>query len=207
MSNANDVNATLSVITGDFNAKSCKWWSLDKGNAEGREINQLINKPIHITKESSSCIDLIFVTSPNLIRETGVELSIFEKCHHNLIYDIIDFKVLLPPSYLREVWNYKNANVNHIQSAVWGIDWEFLFRKANVNKKVDLLTECLKNILHNFIPNRIIKCNYSDPPWMTDVIKSKLKARSYLTSTNMVRQSLTFLCWFIVIMMWKVIKY
>ena len=168
MSNVNDVNATLSVITGDFNAKSSRWWNLDKDNAEGREIksltsacgySQLINRPTQVTKESSSCIDLILATSPNLIRETGVELSIFEKCHHNLIYSIIDFKVPLPPRYLREVWDYKNANVNHIQSAVSNIDWEFSFHGANVNKKVDILNECLKNIYHNFIPNRIIKCN------------------------------------------------
>ena len=67
LSNVNDVNTTLSVITGDFNAKSSRWCSLDKDNAEGQEINsltsacgysQLINKPTHITKESSSCIDL-----------------------------------------------------------------------------------------------------------------------------------------------------
>ena len=100
----------LSVITGDFSAKLSSWWSLDKDNAEGREINcltsacgytQLINKPTHIRKESSSCIDLIFATSPNLIRETGIELSIFEKCHHGLIYGIINFKVPLPQPYLR----------------------------------------------------------------------------------------------------------
>ena len=29
ISNVNDVNTTLSVITGDFNAKSSGWWSLD----------------------------------------------------------------------------------------------------------------------------------------------------------------------------------
>ena len=38
------------------------WWSLDKDNAEGREMNsstsacdysKLINKPTHVTKESS----------------------------------------------------------------------------------------------------------------------------------------------------------
>ena len=84
--------------------------------------SQLINKPTHVTKESFSCIDLIFATSPNLIRETGVELSIFEKSHHNLIYGIIDFKVPLPLPYLREVRDYKNANVNHIQKAVSSID-------------------------------------------------------------------------------------
>ena len=38
-SNVNDVNVTLSVIIGDFNAKLPRWWSLDKDNAEGRKIN------------------------------------------------------------------------------------------------------------------------------------------------------------------------
>ena len=75
LSNVNDVNATFSVIAGDFNAKSSREWSLGKDNAEGREINslssacgysQLINKPTHVTKESFSCIDPIFARSPNL---------------------------------------------------------------------------------------------------------------------------------------------
>ena len=39
VSNANDVNVTLSVISDDFNAQSSRWWSLDKDNAKGREIN------------------------------------------------------------------------------------------------------------------------------------------------------------------------
>ena len=188
----NDVNATLSEITSAFNAKSSRWWTLDKDNAEGREINcltsacgysQLINKSTHVTKECSSCIDLIFATSPNLIKETGIKLSIFEKCHHNLIYGVIDFKVPLPPPCLREVWYYKNANINHIQSAVSSIDWAFLFRGDNVNKKVDALNEFLKTIFDNFIPNRTIKYNYGDPPWITDVLKNKLKEQSFLNKT------------------------
>ena len=69
---------------------------------------------------------------------------------------------------MREVWEYKNANVNHIQSTVSRIEWEFLFGGANVNEKVDILNECLKNIFNNFIRNKIMKCNYKDPPWITD---------------------------------------
>ena len=82
-----------------------------------------------------------------------------------------------------EVWDYKNANVNHIQSAVSSIDWAFLFRGDNVNKKVDALNEFLKNIFDNFIRNRIIKYNYGDPPWINDVIKNKLKEQSFLNKT------------------------
>ena len=107
MSDFNDLNIPLSVITGDFNAISLTWWSLDKENAEGREINslisacgysQIINQPTHMTKDSSSCIDLIFTTSPDLISNIGDELSLIEKC---LIYGVIDFKVPRPPIYLR----------------------------------------------------------------------------------------------------------
>ena len=127
----------------------------------------MINKSTHVTEESSSCIDLIFATSPNLIKETGVELSIFEKCHHNPIYDIIDFKVPLLPPYLREVWDYKNATVNQIQSPVSSIDWEILFHGANVNRIVNILNKCLQNVFYNFIPNLIIKCSYRDRFWMT----------------------------------------
>ena len=64
LSNVNDLNIPLSVITGDFNARSSNWWSLDKKeNAEGREIDsltsacgysQIINQPTHLTKECSS---------------------------------------------------------------------------------------------------------------------------------------------------------
>ena len=190
MSNVNDLNIPLSVITGDFNVRSSKWWSLYKENAEGREISsltsacgysQIINQPTHIKKEYSSCIDLLFTTSPNLINDTGVDLSLFDKCHHSLIYGIIDFKVPLPPLYLREVWDYKNTNSSYIQSAGSNTDWDFLFGGADDNKKVIVLNECLKNILYNFIPNRIIKCNYRHPPWMTDDVKTKLKERSKLT--------------------------
>ena len=40
-----------------------------------------------------------------------------------------------------------------------------------------------KNIFNSFILNRIIKCNYSDPPWIIGVLKIKLKEQSYLTKT------------------------
>ena len=78
------------------------------------------------------------------------------------------------PPYLREGWGYKNANVNHIQSAVSSIDCDFLFGGTNVTK-VDILNNCLKNVFENFNPNRLIICIYRDSPWMTDVTKSKLK--------------------------------
>ena len=94
LSNINDLNPACSVIAGDCNARLLQWWALDKENNEGHEISfltssagysQLIDQPTHITKESSSFIDLIFTSNPSFISASGVELSLYQKCNHNLI--------------------------------------------------------------------------------------------------------------------------
>ena len=56
---------------------------------------------------------------------------------------MVSYMVPLPPSYLRELKDYKNASVNQMRRAVSSTDWEFLFRGANVNKKAYILNKCL----------------------------------------------------------------
>ena len=101
-----------------------------------------------------SCIDLILTSNPRFICAYGVELSLYEKCHHNLIYGKINLNVPLPPPYIREVWEYKNAKVENIQRSVSGIDWNFILQGKTVNQKVNILNECLLNLFHNFISNK-----------------------------------------------------
>ena len=47
---------------------------------------------------SMSCIDLIFCTNQSVISNHGVDVSIFDKCHHNIIYGKINICVPLPPT-------------------------------------------------------------------------------------------------------------
>ena len=86
-------------------------------------------------------------------------MSLLEKCHHNIVYGKLDFKILIPPPYIREVYDYKSASAESIQRFISIIDWDFLFLGKSINKKVDILNECLKNIFHNFVPNKVIKCD------------------------------------------------
>ena len=66
----------MMVLLSDFNAKCTNWYKHDKTNFEGIAIEnissqcglyQVINEPTHISENSSSCIDLIFTSQPNLI--------------------------------------------------------------------------------------------------------------------------------------------
>ena len=74
-------NPFLVVAIGDFNAKSKCWYINDSTTSQGNVLEnitsqfglqQIIKEPTHILDNSSSCIDLIFTSQPNLITESGV---------------------------------------------------------------------------------------------------------------------------------------
>ena len=42
----------------------------------------MINEPTYITKNSSTCIDLLFSSQTNLVIESGVHSSLHPNCNH-----------------------------------------------------------------------------------------------------------------------------
>ena len=113
----------LTVVLGDFNAKSNLWYKNDKTTNEGFKIDgiasqcglhQLINEPTHLTRNASSRIDLIFTSQPNLVMESGVHSSLHENCHHQMTFAKFNLKIYYPPPYEQEVWHYQKANSENI---------------------------------------------------------------------------------------------
>ena len=81
-------------------------------------LQQLIDEPTHICKNSSSCIDLIFTNQPNLIVNRGRHPSLHENYQHKITYAKTNPRVEYPPPYKCHVWNYAKANVNGINKAI-----------------------------------------------------------------------------------------
>ena len=163
----------LTTIIGDSNAKSSNWYSHDKTSFEGSTIesitsqfglHQLINEPTHLLQNSSSCIDLIFTSQPNIVVESGVHPSLHPNCHHQIIFAKFNLKIYYPPPYLREVWHYKEANADLIKRAISNFNWEKAFSNTNIKEKVSLFNKTILNILNNYIPHETIICNDKDPP-------------------------------------------
>ena len=91
----------LSVITGDFNARSSYWWSEDINTSEGLKlhsltsangVSQLINEPTHL-QTSNSCIDLIFTDQPNLSVNSGVHALLNPNCHHQIVHSSFNLNI------------------------------------------------------------------------------------------------------------------
>ena len=88
-------NPICVIFTWDHNCRWTQWWESDSENNEGKlfeplaldlGLHQLISEPTHLIGESKSCIDLIFIYQPNLIIESGVNPSLHDQCHHQIVY-------------------------------------------------------------------------------------------------------------------------
>ena len=101
-----------------------------------------------------SCIDLLFCTKENTVSNYGVDVSIFDKCHHNIFFGKVKIRVPFPPVYIHEVWNYSQANVENIKYAISNFNWSKVFEDLFVDGKVKHLKETLLNIFHNYTPNK-----------------------------------------------------
>ena len=125
--------------------------------------SQMINKPTHSINESSSCIDLIFPSNTTFAKNCGSELSIYEKCHHNIIYRTLYFDIPLPPPYYRDIWDYKPANTESIQKAILTFDWSKAFLHQNPKEKCKILTHVLLNVFKNYIPHKTQNFDHKTP--------------------------------------------
>ena len=101
-------NPYLIVVLGDFNAQTKGWYPLGKTTYEGTRIDgitsqfgleQLIHEPTHIIGERSSCIDLVFASQLNLVVKSGVQSSLHQNCHHQIVFARLNLKVVFPPPY------------------------------------------------------------------------------------------------------------
>ena len=57
-----------------------------------------VNAKCGITKNSSTCIDLLFTSQNNLVIESGVHSSLYPNCHHQIIFAKFDLRIFLSSS-------------------------------------------------------------------------------------------------------------
>ena len=182
-------NPYVSLILGDFNAKNTNWWG-NINDYQGTQIDQIAGMYGYsqiITEATNfephcepSCIDLIFCSQPNLVQKSGTYASLFERCHHQIIFAEINFKVFYPPSYKRNIWDYKNADINKINESLSKVNWDRHLNHKGPNEQIKFLNDSIINVFNNYCPNKIITCQDKDAPWMTDVIKRLLKEKELI---------------------------
>ena len=103
--------------------------------------------------------------------------TLYEICHHNIIYRTLNFNIPLPPSrhrkrypsHYREIWGFKNANIYCIQKAISNFA-----TKSAISQPKRLWIFFL-----NFVLPKIIKFGYKTPHFMQKPITLSLKNDSH----------------------------
>ena len=183
--NINRENPAVTVICGDFNARSPLFWENDIASREGEifsnflisnNMEELINEPTHIRDNGSqSCIDLICTDQPYIFVESGVHPSLDPHSKHNIIHGCLNFHSSSPPPYKRRIWDYSNADIDRIKKGMVEMDWNQLFYRLNVDQMALVFTDTVMELFSKYIPNKIVTCHDRDAPWITSKVKSAIK--------------------------------
>ena len=99
------------------------------------------------------------MSQPNLIADSGVHSLLHPSCHHQTVFAKLNFHIVYPPPYLREIWHSGEANTGIVRRAIKQFNWERAFSNKSVNEKVDIFNRSILNILSKFIPHEIIVCD------------------------------------------------
>ena len=107
--NNNNCSPSLYLIIGEFNARNSDGLGDDITNPQGSDIesdiedlasqndlHQIIDELTHILPNYASCRNLLFSSATGFIADSGVPPFLFHKCHHQLIFAKVDFKIFFP---------------------------------------------------------------------------------------------------------------
>ena len=167
------------------------WYTGDKTTFEGSKIelitsqfglDQIINrrncKWTHIQGKSVSCVNLIFVSQPNLAMGLGIHLSLHQNWHHQIVFAKFNLKFYYPAPYEREVWRFKKTNIDQITRVINVFPWRRSFGNLDPNDKFYLFNKTIKNILSDFIPHETITFDDRDPSWINSQNKHLINGKT-----------------------------
>ena len=99
---------------------------------------QVISDPTHILESSSSYIDLIFLSQPNLVMNSGVNFSLHPICHHQIIHAKFNLKIFYQLS-MNESSGTIKMHIMVIQRSISQFNWERVFSNKVVYWPISIL--------------------------------------------------------------------
>ena len=55
--------------------------------------------------------------------ESGVQPSLLQNCHDQIVFTSFNLKVVFTSSYEREVWHFQKASVDYVRKVISGFQW------------------------------------------------------------------------------------
>lgn len=142
-------------------------------------LYQAITQSTHFTEHSSSLIDItsrILVSNNEQLISIGVgdPLLNWDIHYHCPVFGIL--KCAKPKSkvFEREIWIYNNGYYAILREKNTLVDWDTL-KDDNVDQYAENFQTTIFSLSKECIPFKKIKIRPSDPPWLTSILKRKIR--------------------------------
>ena len=96
----------------------------------------------------------------------GTHSTLNTKCHNQITYCKLYLNIKYSLLYELLAWNSKKANTESIRKSLEPVNWKTLFNNKTVKKQVSILNEITIHIFSNFLPDRRVTFDDSEPPWL-----------------------------------------
>ena len=168
------------IITGDFN------YNMLVPNTERKvkdmclqfSLTQLITEPTNYTEISNSLIDLILVNNHSSVVDSGVANPFLDQPErfHCPVYIILNFRKPQIKSFNRQIWLFNQGHYDTLRQACLRTDWNDC-RSNDINVYANLFTQKLLYLAEQNIPRKTVRIRPNEPPWITNIIKHKIRQR------------------------------
>lgn len=126
-------------------------------------MHQCISDPTHFTENSTSLLDLILVTNKRNVIDCGVGDPFLGQNirFHCPVYGILNFSKPRYNCIVRQVWSYERGNYDLLRQKAAETNWT-LFQNDDINVYANNITDHIKNIATECIPNKTIRLRLSE---------------------------------------------
>ena len=171
------------IVLGDLNCKLLQNFPENKalGNFISElNLKQLITSPTRITDTCSSLIDVIMVSTPDLVHESGTMTHAISD--HLPVYVVLKLKRPKPPPCYITVRSYKKYNSESFLIDLASKSDQILpiFTENDVNAKLSVFNDVFLSTLKKHAPVTTIKVRNRPCPYVTQEIKALMKERDQL---------------------------
>ena len=169
------------ILLGDFNCDVCNNSSASHTDSlqfytSLNGFTQLIDSPTRVTNHSSTLIDLIFVTDPELYSDCGVFCTSISD--HFFIYAVRDFNVSAKNSqtYI-EYRSFCKLDEQTFVNDLMNVSWDIVSDLDDIDLAWETWVYLFMNIVDSHIPLCKKRIRNNACPWITDDIVKIMKER------------------------------
>ena len=171
------------IILGDLNCnilKQCPENKLLTDISEELNLNQIINVPTRITDCSQSLIDVILISNPDLVCDSGVVDTAISD--HFPVFATLKLKLPTSPSRFITVRSFKHYDPSLFTAALAlnSVNLLSIFTKPDVESKLATFNNVLLSTIEAYAPVKSIKIRSRPCPYVNTQIKDLMKTRDQL---------------------------